>query len=142
MSSVTNIGPCDCCGGVPCSECSGLPEIWEITVVGVTNNIGGFPCALCGGYNGTFDLIYNGGVTCSWETADPAICFDPANPLYFFGVGLTHWALSTSFESSTVLRWELAKGSFDCDGANILSLAGTGSTKCSNWPATVTITPA
>lgn len=143
---------CPCCG-VECCGChttQTLRSIWNLSVAGITNGT----CSGCSEWNGDFELKW--GSACNWaDQADsPSPC--QATPLpddcYFH----YRWLLNRQITgpsgdgyylqqltdlTGTVDRYFRAIANWDCTGSNVMSFLSDPEGVCTNWPATVTVTP-
>lgn len=127
-----------------CGECrdEGVLE-FTLTVSGVTNNF----CAHCNNYNGTFTLTHDGGANCSWRSDfSPAICPNgTVNSVRQWVLTFTDalgWILDADSDGAEpTARYLLDVERLDCFGDNTFNL-DSNTVSCSNWPATLTVSPA
>jgi hypothetical protein len=142
LGAVTNIGPCECCGGggdptYECNFCNGadeLPESCTVAISGVTNNSPASTCeedndcTSCGNYNSSFALDIefancNDDTGCSYRSSIDlfGLCAcppcDPGEPTT--GCGGIVLCLDIS-PSSVALRISAGGGNRRWIGANAL----------------------
>lgn len=146
-------------------DCLGCPEgmvkCWELTVAGITDNL----CTLCDNANGTFILEYVGfcsfwSPTFSAQFISSGDCFTSTSyrwDLTYFsgGLGGTRWLIRL-VGGSVLATWTSAvtfdgtpPPGWNCKGSNTLDFVSTAAPgisapnpACTNYPATLTITPA
>lgn len=135
----------ECCG------CAAMPANWSLVVAGVTNNT----CSECNSYNGTFTLAFFGtdnsgfGVECIWHAGAINVC-NPGGPENYiwhlqcyreFGYFELSPVMLGSPGSTQAPVYRKSIASWNCLGANTLTLVTYDDTNCANWPATLTVTP-
>ncbi len=119
----------DCCG------CEVSPREWSFSVAGVANGT----CATCTDFNSTWSVVYKGG--CLWtERTSGGIC-TPGTP-WTLACSAGTWTLSTSnIEGAAVYTRSQANWLADgCFGPHTLVRTADHTPRCSNFPATVTLT--
>ncbi len=136
--------PLECCGEA-CGICEQTPRYWKFTIAGVTDGT----CTDCNEVmNGSFTVGWNGGCAFLATAFAGAGCFGGGEQWRFAynpvgtGGGFTDdtWSLSTTDGATVIILYELAGASFNCLSANALAKISS-SGECTNWPATVTLTP-
>ena len=123
------------------SNCCGFDEIaatWQTTNPNVSDDF----CSNCEFWNAQHELAYLG--SCNWGVNINAgsecsgnfwtVTLDCTTP------GFMTLDFFESFNFITVARYNLAIGSFDPLGSNVMNFV-SNDVYCTNWPATVTITP-
>lgn len=131
------IGTCCCggsiCGGTcPCCGCTVLPCRWMLTLAGIGNGT----CADCVHLNNTFTLTKE--ATCNWTSpTGGTLCGFPAH--INLSCRGSYWALTVD-ANGTLAEYRLPVSEWNCTGPNTL-VREFGHDVCSNWPATVTVTP-
>jgi hypothetical protein len=125
---VTN--PLTCCQTCPCAA---VPSRYTLTIAGVANGTS----SICAGWNGTWTLsLVVGG--CSWRGVFNA---NNQRPVLFYGSG-GGGSFTLSFtDGFSVATYGLALASWSCLGPNTLTFQSADG-GCTNWPATLTVTPA
>ena len=142
-----NVRPGLTCACEDCPYSSVTPFSWTFTCAGVTD----FLCACCTSYNGTFDLVYEGGHPSGCEyTPLPYIGLDCPNQCINPGVVYFAWILRIGIligptryveleptaEDGTIYRMPLS--AWNSRGSNTIPLITSGA-QCQNWPASITL---
>lgn len=123
-----------------CSACpGGAPARWCLGVAGITS--GG--CGNCNNLNLPRWVLVNVG-DCAWAAPQVSgiLCANSGFPWYLlYDSAHDVWNLYPApGQPFTTPRWTLPGSAFNCQGPNTLAIQGTG-TACTNWPATLTVTP-
>ena len=142
-----------CCPTVNCCNCPAIPRVWRLTFAGLTTGDGS--CSACGSWNGTWFLHLLGNGECVYLTDTTTSCppgFPSPPPVYWeanfwmqCGINPTvGWIvfLGNINLETPLASYAIPSEQFKCLGTNILTYQGDGSLACTNYPATLTITPA
>jgi hypothetical protein len=138
---------CPCCGSetncFSCDDSLEMIDCWEVTIAGVTDGT----CSECELVNGTWILSYVVDIAnqCTWDgdaiDNSGAGCSNIDFWRLVFTSGEWRVRLGQGVLTQLVRYTGLDETNFDCDGPNVLSVFGTPSGVCANFPATVTVTP-
>lgn len=135
---------CSCCEEELCCGCVAVPDEWTFSLAGVN---GSYTCESfgtddCDEFNGTYTLVYFGGASCIWSGVNGntmASC--SLTPTALLGCTATHWIMGIRASGdASIAFYELARASWNCLDENVMTLQSTPS-QCSDWPATITVTP-
>lgn len=119
-----------------CTKCpGGAPRVWKVPVAGVADGGG---CTDCANANDTVLLYHT--TECNWESDKYLLCGNVSTRTLRYSPGGDYWALQIGEELGTEYR--IAGASFNCLGSNIMTKVADASLHCTNWPATVTMSPA
>jgi hypothetical protein len=132
---------------VGCGQCpGGAAAAWSVPSPGVTNDA----CIDCTDYNQTRVLPFDfddAGV-CQWQNVfgDSSDCIGASSPgqvtirIFDNGGTTTMWLVFGTVNTDEDAVYGIDNP--DCNGPNELSLLGLGTTACTDWPSTITVTPA
>jgi hypothetical protein len=133
--------PCGCCGGEPCTHCSGTtPLQYQLDVSGVADE----DCALCDEtYDGQFILTQSGVGNCRWTyDFDSAACGGPLNDNYTLDIGapVNKTTLGLSFGGVGIMVWnKVISPPIDCSSFQLL-YSSRSQTECAGVGSTADLT--
>lgn len=136
--------PC-CPTSATCCGCTCIPDYYRVVIADIVND----SCFDCSAYNGTWDLTlsYSLSGTCIWVSSTfPINCPDATYTGSFQlacdpgGSASFDFVLSGG-EIGTISLRKYLSGTWTCEAVNTLTLDGGSDGYCSDFPATIDVTP-